>query len=234
MQRLWLRRWMLGAGAALAMCSGAQAAPDFSGYWQIDRPVTQLRTADGKTPPLLPAAQTEYNQHLQARSRGDTAFDTTNRCLPPGVPRLMMLPSPFEIVQRPGFLIMLFQYQHLNRQIFLADQHTHSALGRRFLGDSIAGWDGDTLVVDTTGFKDDTLLDDSGLPHSRELHVVERYWLLGSGRLEARVRIEDAKTYAEPWETTLRFRRLRNVQFKEDVCTDRHPEWLQETEQENR
>lgn len=234
MQRILLRRLALGVGASLAVSLSALAAPDFSGYWQVEKPLAEMRTADGKLPPLLPAALDEYRQHQQARAKGDVSFDTTNRCLPPGVPRLMTLPGPFEIVQRPGFLIMLFEYQHLNRQIFLADEHTDSALGRRFLGDSIASWDGDTLVVDSTGFKNDTLLDNSGLPHSKELHVIERYRFAKSGQLEARIRIEDAKTYSKPWETTLRFRKLRNAEFKEDACTDRHPEWLKETEQENR
>ena len=225
-----IRSWT--AGILLVTLGGAaQSAtpPDLSGYWQAIKPPEAIKTLTGALPPLLPEARSTYDANQRARAAGDLSFDTTNRCLPPGVPRLMYQNEPFQLIQRAGFVFMLFEYQHLNRQIFLRKDHVSSALGRRFLGDSIAQWDGDTLVVDTTGLKDATLLDAAGLPHSRDLHVTERYRLTHSGsQLEALIRIEDAKTYEQPWETRLSFKRLKQVDFKEDVCVDRHPQWLQD------
>jgi hypothetical protein len=226
MNRLWL--YVLGCSAACV----ARAAPDLNGFWQVIDPPQALRTLSGAVPPLLPPAAAVYQQHQQARTAGDTSFDTTTRCLPPGVPRILYQPEPFEIMQRPGYVFMIFEYQHLTRDIFISDQHGSLILGRRFLGDSIGRWDGDTLVIDTIGLKDGTLLDAAGLPHSRALHVLERYRLEG-GQLEDRIHIEDDKTYAEPWDTVVRFRRLTQVEFKEDVCVDRQPNWLRDMQKAN-
>ena len=210
---------------------GAAAEPDLSGTWEAIAPPAALRTEAGTAPPLRPAAQQLYASHRQALAAGDRDFDTSTRCLPPGVPRILYEPHPFEILQRGNYLVMLFEYQHLNREVFFADQHPPLLNGRRFLGDSIAHWDGQTLVIDTTGMKDTTLLDSAGLPHSKSLHVTERYRLLPSGSaLEAQIRIEDPATFTQPWQTRLRFRRVK-AQFAEDVCTDRQPQWFSKLKQ---
>jgi hypothetical protein len=226
---------VLGAACSWASMSPVFAAvPDLSGTWEAIAPPSALRTNTGAAPPLLPAAQAIYETHRKALAAGDRDFDTTTRCLPPGVPRILYEPRPFEIVQRETYLVMLFEYQHLNREVFFADKHPPLVNGRRFLGDSIARWDGQTLVIDTTGMKDTTLLDGAGLPHSKSLHVIERYQLLPSGAgLEAQISIEDPATFTQSWQTRLRFRRVK-AQFAEDVCTDQHPEWfskLKQTEQ---
>jgi hypothetical protein len=231
MMRAW---WMFAASTALAMSWAHAARPDLTGTWQVIDPPSAVHTRDGQTPPLLAAARTVYEQNQHSRAAKDWTFDTTSRCLPPGIPRLMYMPMPFEIIQRDNYLFMLFEYQHLNRQILFTDQHDALTLGRRFLGDSIARWDGDTLQIDTTGLKIGTLLDAAGLPHSRDLHVVERYTLRPDGQqMQALIRIEDPKTYAAPWETTVRFKRLHNVQIKEDVCVDRTPNWLRDMQRAN-
>jgi hypothetical protein len=217
--------------AAWAPLAATAAVADLSGTWEAIDPPAALRTDAGTTPPLLPAARQIYASHRKALAAGDRGFDTTTRCLPPGVPRILYEPHPFQILQRESYLVMLFDYQHLNREVFFADQHPPLLNGRRFLGDSIAHWDGQTLVIDTTGMKDTTLLDSAGLPHSKSLHVIERYRLLPLGTgLEAQIRIEDPATFSHPWETRLRFRRVK-AQFAEDVCTDRHPEWFSKLKQ---
>ena len=226
-------RFLTLGAASLWASTGllSAAAPDFSGTWEPIAPPSALRTVAGTAPPLLPAAQQIYATHRKALAAGDRDFDTTTRCLPAGVPRILYEPHPFEIVQRGSYLVMLFEFQHLNREVFFADKHPPLVNGRRFLGDSIAHWDEQTLVIDTTGMKDTTLLDSAGLPHSKSLHVTERYHLLPSGAgLEAQIHIEDPETFTQPWETRLRFRRV-TAQFAEDVCTDRHPEWFSKLKQ---
>jgi hypothetical protein len=217
------------AALAAAVPLALGATPDLSGYWQvIDAPAT-LRTTTGALPPLLPEARERYGANQRARAAGDLSFDTTVRCLPPGLPRVMLQAQPFEVIQRDTYLYMLFNYQHLDREIIFRPEHAPLLLGRRFLGDSIAHWDGDTLVVDTTGLKTGTVLDDAGLPHSKDLHLIERYRLAKDGReLLDTIRIDDPKTFAAPWDTILRFRRLRAAQFNEDVCVDRRPDWLKD------
>jgi hypothetical protein len=87
---------------------------------------------------------------------------------------------------------------------------------------TVARWEGPTLIVDTNGFNDSTFLDAGGMPHSDQLHVVERYELDRSGnQLTALITLEDPATFSAPWDTQVRFRRLRGVRIPEDVCVER-------------
>ncbi len=79
-----------------------------------------------------------------------------------------------EIAHIPGRVLMLFEYDHFVRNIFTDGRQHPSDLSPSWMGDAIGKWEGDTLVVDTVGFNDKTWLDNDGLPHSEDLHVVER------------------------------------------------------------
>jgi len=221
------RTWLCVAAIAGVVAPRACAAmPSFEGNWQVIDPPAVLHTITGELPPLLPPARAIYDGNLKQRAGGDVTVDTTTRCLPPGVPRIMYQPAPFQIVQRADAIFMLFEYQHLNRMIFFGTRHLPRP-GHSFLGDSIARWDGDTLVVDTNGMKDGTALDSAGLPHTRDLDVVERYSLSpGGNEMADRITISDPATYARPWQTIVRFKRLGEVAWREDVCTDRQPNWF--------
>lgn len=196
----------------------ASGTPDLSGPWQITQPVTALTTSDGKAPPLTAAAKQRYEANVAAAKQGDKTYDSINRCVPPGIPRLALQPFPFDIVQGKRQVSFLHEWNHLPRIVYMAEGH-FEGIGPTYLGQSVGRYEGDTLVVDTNAFNDQTLLDDSGLPHSDELTTIERYRLRDDGkRLELRVTFTDPQTFTQTWETTLNFDKHPNVLVKEDYC----------------
>lgn len=194
--------------------------PDITGPWQIEATTKSLQTSDGKAPPLLPDSQKVYEQYLAARSSGDTSFDPVTKCLPPGVPRLMMQARPFNIIQGNKLYGMVFEWNHLHRVIYMNQMH-FEPIGPLYLGQSIGHWEGNTLVVDTNNYNDTTLLDDSGIPHSDALHTIERIRLVDDNTLENRIQIEDPNTFSKPWAAVLRFKKRPAVLIAEDYCLGR-------------
>jgi len=200
----------LGLIAAVSLLFAAHAAvPDIYGPWIIASPHGKLTPLDGGEPPLLPG-----------KNRG-TGADPSQSCLPPGVPRLMLQNYPFSIVQGQTMYAMLFEWNHLNRIIHFIPAHTDT-IGPMYAGQSIGHWEGDTLVVDTNSYNDTTWLDDSGLPHSDQLHTIERLTLLdGGAKLADVVTIDDPATYAKTWQTKLVFKKTPGTIITEDYCLGR-------------
>jgi len=208
------------AGAISLAASAHAATPDISGPWIIAQPHEVLKTTDGRAPPLLPAAAATYAATKAAVSTPKDN-DPDLRCLPPGVPRLMLQSFPFNIVQGKTMYAMMFEWNHLNRIIHLVADHSDT-IGPLYLGQSIGHWEGNSLVVDTNSYNDTTWLDDSGLPHSDQLHTVEHMKLAGGGtELIDTITIDDPQTFAKPWQTVMVFRKDPGAIIKEDYCLGR-------------
>lgn len=208
--------------ASLLLAATACASPkQFEGVWQVIGNVAALRTTSGAEPPLLPEAKAVYDKHRASRKAGDTSYDPTRQCLPHGVPRIAYEPMPFELLPQAKQVVFMYQWNRLVRLVDLNKEHTEPP-GPTFLGQSVGHWDGDTLVVDTNSFNDMSLLDADGMPHSDQLHVIERYTLDTSGnKMDAVITVEDPQTFSRPWETRVSFKRLHNVRIEEDVCVER-------------
>jgi hypothetical protein len=210
---------------ALLLAGSAYAAPavhpDFTGVWTINNAPQALKTVEGQTPPLLPAAQKVYAKHLADAAKGDREFDGVAYCLPPGLPRLMLEDKPFQILQRPKQVFFVHQLNRLPRRVYM-DEAIPDDIDSFYLGYSVGKWVGDELVVDSKGFREGvTLLDKSGLPHSAALHLTERYKLSADGStLTARFTIEDPKTYSRPWSAAASYHKMPGYQFPEEVCAD--------------
>jgi hypothetical protein len=206
----------------LAGSTSLSAAPDLNGViWHPVNLSAQLESADGRRVPLLPEARKAYQQHQAQRKQGDLNFDLTERCQPPGLPRLFAQPQPFEFLQRDERIFISYQW---NRLIRVVDMNVPQAevLYPTFLGQSVGAWQGNTLVIDTIGFNDATLLDDLGMPHSDALHLTERYQLSNNGKqLTLRVTIDDPQTFEHPWDTVFHFKAERQGRLDEDVCVER-------------
>jgi len=197
--------------------------PDLTGVWLIVKPPTTLKTVEGGRPPLNPSGIALYEQHLAAAAHGDRTFDGTGKCLPPGLPRLMLVNEPFEIMQRDKVVYFLHELNRLPRRAYFGEALPADA-DPMYLGYSVARWDGATLVIESSGFREGTLLDNSGLPHSESLHLTERYQLDKDGRtLHARFTIDDPKMFTRPWDAKADYVRRPGYEIPEQVCADTHP-----------
>ena len=207
----------LSAGPAL---SGA-AQPDLTGVWTVVGKHSVLKTVSGDLPPMTPDAKRLYQQHLDAAARKDRSFDGTTHCLPPGLPRLMLVNKPFEILQRDKAVYFVHQVNRLPRRAYFGEKLPVDP-DPLYQGYSVARWEGDTLVIETAGFLEGTLLDDAGLPHSDALHLTERYRLDSDGKgLHARFTIDDPKTFTHSWDAQATYRKLNGYEIPEEVCSDK-------------
>lgn len=150
----------------------------------------------------------------------DSGPDPTERCIPPGIPRTMFQPFPWEIVQARDRVIMIFEYQSLIRQIFTDGRGHPKDLEPTYMGNATGKFEGDTLVIDTIGFNDKTWLDPMGLPHSDAMHVVERLRRVDHDTLVDEYTINDPKAYTKSWTAQRTFKLKPDWQIQEYVCTE--------------
>jgi hypothetical protein len=144
------------------------------------------------------------------------------QCRPTGIPRLSY-ESAFELLLTEKEAVFLYQWNRLQRLVEFRRQHTADDDSYPYyLGHPMARWQGDTLVIDSLNYNDDTLLDYSGLPHSASLHLIERLRLVDANTLEQTVTIEDPEMYSRSWQSRLRLKRMSaTTNFVEDICVDR-------------
>ncbi len=211
------------AASASAPAHGA----DLSGVW-TNNPPPETRAYQNSTYTAEPPAMTEWAraQYELARptfgSRSVPVAETNDpvyQCFPPGTPRVYLHPFPMEIIQLPGRVMMVFEYDHLIRQIFTDGRGHRDDLAPGWMGDSTGYWDGDTLVVETVNFNDKTWIDREGVPHSEQLQVVERIRRVGADELQIDITIEDPVALTEPW-VGQRFYRRVDWSIEEFMCMD--------------
>ena len=197
-----------------ALNTAAWDIEDHSARWGI--PAGQ-GVVEGGQIPYQPWALAQKQKNFANRATADP--DT--RCFMPGVPRLMYMPFPFEILQGENYVAIVSEYIHLQRLIY-TDGQPHIQGLNFWLGDPRGKWEGDTLVVDSTGFNDVTWFDRAGNFHSDALHVVERFVRTGPDHMLYEATIEDPKVFTRPWKMSMPlYRRVeRNAQLMEFRCVD--------------
>lgn len=227
-------------GSALGVPRTADGRPDLSGIWIATGAIGLLegedaaraaRAADeaaGRTRP--PNEPPPYTPEAEARRQGYLARqgidDPMARCLLTGVPRIKYRPLPFEIVQLPDRVIILYEIHHAFR-IIPTDGRPHPAdLEPSYLGDSIGRWEGDTLVVDVVGFNDKTWLTSVGTIHSEQLRVTERYTRDSPDTILYEAIIEDPEVLTRPWRMHEIFRLRPNERIREYECIESNEDIL--------
>jgi hypothetical protein len=198
----------------------ASGVPDFSGVWFVQK---YSRTIlPNEDPPFQPWAEKLFKQRVYDNSHHDPdkSVDPTETCIPPGVPRTMLQPFPWEIVQAPGRIVIIYEYQAIPRQIFMDGRGHPSDLEPTYMGHAIGKFEGDTLVIDTVGLNDKSWLDPSGLPHSDALHVIERLRRTDHDTLVDDITIDDPKAYTKPWTAQVIFKLHTDWQIQEYVCAE--------------
>ena len=218
----WLRGYQFAAASAVALLIGisdlsaqtplipraADGHPDLSGIWQAMNTANfdiephsaragipaGVGVVEGGDLPYLQVARARRAENWKNRATADTEA----RCFLPGVPRIMYMPFPFQIVHTPTMVIVLFEYLHATRNVFMDTPHLKGPL-EFWLGDARGRWEGDTLVVDVVHFGDQTWFDRAGNYHSPALHIVERYTMTDRDHITYRATIEDPKVFTRPW-----------------------------------
>jgi len=146
--------------------------------------------------------------------------DPEIKCYLPGVPRANYIPQPFRIFQNARQIFIAYQFAGAVRNIYLKDPGP--APTDAWMGQSVGHWEGETLVVDVTGFNDQTWFDRSGNFHSDKLHVVERYTRTSPDVISYEATIEDPETFTRSWKISLPLyrRQEKNIQLLDFKCVE--------------
>lgn len=187
--------------------SAPTARPDISGVWQTKSYSPRIKTVDGGDLPFTPEGLAAYKQNIAGLKDGTLTDDARRVCLPPGVPRIVMTPYPFQILQNAEYLAILYEENHVFRNVLMevppAGVDELEAYPY-YSGTSYGRWEGDALVIETRGFNESTFIDATGVPHSSRLNVTERLRKVNGGKqLENLVTVEDPAIFTKPW--TARF-----------------------------
>jgi hypothetical protein len=213
------------AGQTLSTSRTPDGRPNLNGIWQV------LNTAawdiqdhhaqwgvpagqgvvEGNEIPYQPWALAKKHENFRNRHTADLV---EARGFLPGVPRLMYMPFPLQIVQTPRYLVIVSEYSRAQRIIY-TDGSTHPEGPLDFwMGDSRGRWDGDTLVTDVIHFNDQTWFDKAGNFHSDALHLVERFTLLGPDHINYEVTVEDTNVFTRPWKMRMPLYRRKEADVR--------------------
>ena len=146
--------------------------------------------------------------------------DPEIKCYLPGVPRATYIPQPFQIFENAHEIFIAYQYDGAVRNIYLKDPGP--APVDSWMGQSVGHWEGDTLVVDVTGFNDKSWFDRAGNYHSDALHVIERYTRTSPDIISYQATIEDPHVFTRPWKISMPLyrRQEKNAQLLEFKCVE--------------
>ncbi len=175
-----------------------------------------LGVVEGGEIPYKPEALAQKKQNQQNWLSRDPEI----KCYLPGVPRATYIPQPFRIFQNASQIFIAYQYAGAVRNIYLKDPGP--APVDSWMGQSFGHWDGDTLVVDVTGFNDQTWFDRAGNFHSDALHVVERYTRTSPDVISYQATIEDPSVFTRPWKIAMPLyrRQEKDAQILDFKCVE--------------
>ena len=205
--------------------------PDFSGMWMMANPlpcdgVTLICGDLAITPQFIDIGtgvkgglpyQPWVRELMKQRRSGD---DPYTNCISPGGPRMHLLPTMKKVIQTPQLLVILDEYNAGYRQIFLDGRKLPVDPQPTWNGYSSAHWDGDALVVNSIGFRDDQWLDTIGSRMTSAAKVTEKFHRPNFGNLEIEVTIDDAKAFTKPWTVTLHQTAVVDTEMLDAICTE--------------
>lgn len=231
---------MSGRAQSGTMLRTADGKPDFTGIWQAMNsanwdllshearrgPVIALGAAfsvpagpgvvEGNEIPYLPEAAAKKKEN----AANWLARDPEIKCFLPGVPRVMYMPYPIQIVQGRDTILMASEFASASRTIRMNSKEKSPT--DSWMGWSIGRWDGDTLVIDVTDQTPQTWFDRAGDFHSEALKVVERYTAVDRNTITYEATMEDPKVFSRPWKISMPlYRHLeKNAQLMEYKCVE--------------
>ena len=219
----------LAAALVVSAASGlayAADAPDISGIYQVTQYNAKIQLVGGGELPLTPAGKEAYDKNIAGLKDGSLTDNARKFCVPDGLPRVLANPYPFEIIQAPpGQTTIIYELSHQVRMIAM-DKKLPSEEDLLVLpffnGHSVGRFEGDTLVVESAGFKENTFLDATGAPHTDELHTVERIRKVSPTQLEDVITIHDPQYYTRDWQARFVYTLRNDVRLEDYVCGEPH------------
>ena len=221
-----LKTLLLGV-CLTGIAAAAAAHPDFSGTWERYPPPNEK--ADPRyapTPIPDPQLKAQYRPQWEAGQKilaarlkeGQPAGDNYVHCIPDGMPAMMMGMFPMEVFQRPEQINITQEAFNQTRRIYMNEKLPNwDEVDPSFYGSSVGHWEGDTLIVKTTGIKENVQF--RWTPHSEGMTITEHIRLLAPDILQDQISIEDS--YLEkPWTYSYSFRRMKGYKIQEYVCED--------------
>jgi hypothetical protein len=215
----------------------ADGRPDLSGMWIIATalPCPKLLTDDSgdcleKMPisqaaadlsKLVPGGLPFQPWALEVlHQRKEHGLDPHVRCFPSNFPRMFTLPHITKFVQTGAMLVLMNEFNASYRQIFLDGRPLPVDPQPSWNGYSTARWEGNTLVAETNGFRDDLWMDMAGTPLTAQAHVTERFRRPNFGTLEIDATITDPKAYTRPWSLTIVDKLVIDTELMDEVCLE--------------
>ncbi len=218
---------VLGALPALA---APAAGPNFTGAWEDPNPQEILRPPGSPPlpqevgpPPLKPEPLAAWNaqrkKDAEATARGEPPVGNGVKCIPGGMPSMMKATFPIEVLQTPGQVTIINEAFAQIRRIYLDEkQIAVEDAEPLFWGHSVGHWEGNTLVVNTIGIKENVKFRD--VPHSANMKIDERITVTSPTTFEDRITITDPEYLTAPWTWTYKFVRKADYKINEYVCED--------------
>jgi hypothetical protein len=228
--RVGALRSILGvAGCALALGAfvtsdavAAAATPNWTGIW--------TRVGSLNFDPTIPGNKNEdfpynakyqefYDRIIAAEAKGLAINDKSADCQPPGIVRMMAMVYPMEILQTPGQVTIIAEWEGQIRRIFTDGRPHPQDPDPTYNGHSIGRWEGETLLVDTVGILGEGIINDHGAPLGEQVHVTEKWWAEGPDTLKNEITVESPDALTRPIKAVKTFKRRNDIQIMEYVCT---------------
>jgi hypothetical protein len=184
-----------------------------------------MRLADLNNPNLKPWVIDVLRKANEERLAGQYLYASRASCRPPGVPMFLIYGAGFQpiyFIQTPGETVMINTGNTEVRRVYMNVPHAEH-IKPSWYGDSVGHYEGNELVVDTIGLNSETLLDDNySVPHTTQLHVIERFKLIEDGRmLQVNFTVDDPGAFNAPWSGIVRYRRAAGAQrLGEQPCAE--------------
>jgi hypothetical protein len=174
-----------------------------------------------QNPPLTPAYQKIFEEHIANADAGKPTGDPTANCAPPGMPRIMTMTYPMEITMAADRILIFAEWLEQVRRIFIDGRPLPEDPEPTYNGESVGHWEGDVLVSTSYGFRLDTNMESSGLPKSDKAIAYERIWLADDDTLRNEFTIVDPVAFAKPWTVTKTYKRApADFQLEPYVCLE--------------
>lgn len=213
--------------AATAMPALAQSVPDLTGTYERyplpgEEPDPRYAPNRPGEPPLKPEYMAQYREFqavLASRAEeSQPAGDNYIRCIPDGMPAMMMGMFPMEVFQRDEQINITQEAFNQTRRIYMNQELPNwDEVNPSFYGASVGHWEGDTLVIRTTGIKESVQF--QWTPHSEAMVITERIRLLSPDILHNEITVED-EFFERPWTYSYSYRRMPGYKLQEYVCED--------------